>query len=144
VRTTEKTGIELLVVDNDFGGDPDGLVALAHILLARHFLARHFASPVLVTSSPLDPDLSEAAGLAPTATVSRGGKLAEQLIRLLKLTDVRVVAGAETTGVSAAQISDAAHAIAEASQRFDRTIVLCGGTTDEYRGNTADRSHVRG
>jgi hypothetical protein len=85
VSTTGKTAIELLVVDNDFGGDPDGLVALAHILLRRHS-----ASPVLVTSSPLDPDLSEAAGLAPTATASRGGKLAEQLIRLLKLSDVPI------------------------------------------------------
>jgi len=113
---------ELLVVDNDFGGDPDGLVALAHILLRR--------GPdvtVLVTSSPLDPGLAEAAGADPAMTASRGGKLAEELLELMGINDVRVVTGAEAPGTGEGQVSAAARAIVEMSARCERTTILCGG-----------------
>ena len=113
---------ELLVVDNDFGGDPDGLVALAHILLRR--------GPdvtVLVTSSPLDPGLAEAAGADPATTASRGGKLAAELLELMGINDVRVVTGAEAPGTGEGQVSAAARAIVEMSARCERTTILCGG-----------------
>lgn len=113
---------ELLVVDNDFGGDPDGLVALAHILLR--------CGPeltVLVTTSPLDPGLAAAAGADPGKTASRGRELAGTLLKLMGRQDIRVVTGAEAAGVTAGQSSAAAHAIAGESTGFERTTILCGG-----------------
>jgi hypothetical protein len=113
---------ELLIVDNDFGGDPDGLVALAHILLR--------SGPdvtVLVTTSPLDPGLAQVAGLDPAATSRRGTELAAHLIELMGLPGVRVMTGAEATGTGAAQVSDAARSMVEDSDRYGRTRVLCGG-----------------
>jgi len=113
---------ELLVVDNDFGGDPDGLVSLAHILLRRAH-----GGTVLVTTSPLDPGLAEAAGADPAASASHGLHLAERLVELMGLCDVPVVPGAEATGTTTGQLNAAAHAIAGESARFERTTVLCGG-----------------
>ncbi|WP_167133620.1 nucleoside hydrolase [Arthrobacter sedimenti] len=120
--TAVKPAEELLVIDNDFGGDPDGLVALAHILLRCDP-----GSTILVTTSPLDPGLAGAAGVDPTTTASRGRHLAEHLVQLLGLKDVRVVPGAETTGTTTGQVSAAARTIVETSARFERTTVLCGG-----------------
>lgn len=113
---------ELLVVDNDFAGDPDGLVALAHILLR--------CGPdvtVLVTSSPLDPGLAKAAGADPATTASRGTELAEELLELMGIDDVRVMTGVEDPGTGAGQVSAAAREIVEMSARFERTMILCGG-----------------
>ncbi|MDT0169022.1 nucleoside hydrolase [Pseudarthrobacter sp. BRE9] len=113
---------ELLVVDNDYGGDPDGLVALAHILLR--------CGPdvtMLVTSSPLDPELAEAAGADPATTASQGAELVEELLELMGINDVRVITGAEAPGTSEGQVSAAARAIVETSARFERTTILCGG-----------------
>ncbi|VXB22408.1 conserved hypothetical protein [Arthrobacter sp. 9AX] len=112
----------LLIVDNDFGGDPDGLVALAHILL------RCGPDPeVLVTSSLLDPGLARVAALDAAATSSRGAELASHLLELMGVTGVPVVTGAEATGTGPVQVSDAARAIVEVSARYGRTTVLCGG-----------------
>jgi hypothetical protein len=110
------------VVDNDFGGDPDGLVSLAHILLRSGP-----GTTVLVTTSPLDPGLAEAAGADPATTAGRGAELAGQLLELMGLGGVRVIKGAEAAGITPAQVSPAARAIAEESSRFERTTVLCGG-----------------
>lgn len=113
---------ELLVVDNDLAGDPDGLVALAHILLR--------CGPdvtVLVTSSPLDPGLAEAAGADPATTASRGKELAEELLELMGIKDVRVVTGAEAPGTGEGPVSAAAREIVETSARCVRTTILCGG-----------------
>lgn len=109
-------------MDNDFGGDPDGLVALAHILLR--------CGPdvtVLVTSSPLDPGLAEAAGADPATAASRGGELAGELLELMGIDGVRVITGAEAPGTSEEQVSGAARAIVEMSAHFERTTILCGG-----------------
>lgn len=112
----------LIVVDNDFAGDPDGLVALAHILLRSGPDAA-----VLVTTSPLDPGLASAAGADPATTATRARELAGHLVELMERHDVRVIAGAESTGAGAAQLSAAARAIVESSARYERTTVLCGG-----------------
>ena len=113
---------ELLVVDNDFGGDPDGLVALAHILLRRGPEVT-----VLVTTSPLDPGLAAAAGADPATTASRGRELAGELLELLGMNDVRVLAGAEAPGTGEGQPSAAAREIVAMSARCERTTILCGG-----------------
>jgi inosine-uridine nucleoside N-ribohydrolase len=113
---------ELLVVDNDFGGDPDGLMALAHILLRRGPEVT-----VLVTTSPLDPGLAAAAGADPATTASRGTELAEELLELMGIDDVRVMTGAEAPGTGAWQVSAAAREIVATSARCERTTILCGG-----------------
>jgi len=113
---------ELLIVDNDFGGDPDGLVSLAHILLRCGP-----GTTVLVTTSPLDPKLSEAAGADPATTASRGSELAEELLELMGINYVRVISGAEAPGNGEGQVSAAARAVVETSASFERTTVLCGG-----------------
>lgn len=113
---------DLLIVDNDFAGDPDGLAALAHILVR--------SGPdvaVLVTTSSLDPGLASAAGVDPTTTAARGRELAGRLVELMERHDVRVIAGAESAGITEKQVSAAAQTIVGTSDRFDRTTVLCGG-----------------
>lgn len=117
----DKAAGELVVVDNDFGGDPDGLVALAHILLRSGSDVA-----VLVTSSPLDPGLASAAGADPTTTAERGSELAEQLVELVGC-DVQVLTGAASTGITGDQVSAAARAIVDTSARYQRTTILCGG-----------------
>jgi hypothetical protein len=63
------------IVDNDFAGDPDGLVALAHQLLAPT------TRTVLVTTSALDPKLAGLAGLDPATTTAAGGRLVREMLR---------------------------------------------------------------
>ncbi len=64
-----------IIVDNDFAGDPDGLVALAHQLLAPA------TRTVLVTSSALDAKLAGLAGLDPATTAAAGAQRARELLR---------------------------------------------------------------
>ncbi|MGY1615526.1 nucleoside hydrolase [Geodermatophilus sp. SYSU D00691] len=110
-----------VVVDNDWAGDPDGLVALAH----------HLLSPtnrvVAVTSSFLNPVFGE-----PGTTAERGAALARELVDLVG-GPVRppVHAGAEsafdgatTSGASAAS----AAIVAEARRDDDLPLFLvCAG-----------------
>lgn len=63
-----------VIVDNDFAGDPDGLVALAHQLLAPT------TRTVLVTSSALDAKLARLAGLDPATTAAAGARLAREML----------------------------------------------------------------
>ena len=46
-----------VIVDNDFAGDPDGLVSLAHVLLTDDVRVD------LITSTPVDPVLAHLAGV---------------------------------------------------------------------------------
>ncbi|TQJ34934.1 nucleoside hydrolase [Arthrobacter sp. SLBN-122] len=113
---------ELFVVDNDFGGDPDGLVALAHILLR--------CGPdvsVLVTTSALDPRLAARAGSDPATTASQGGQLAAELLAVMGINHIPVTTGAEAAGASGEEGSAAARTIVEMSAGCERTIILCGG-----------------
>jgi hypothetical protein len=122
VTALGRASADLLVVDNDYAGDPDGLVALAHILVRSGPDAA-----VLVTTSPLDPGLASLAGADPATTATRGRELAEHLVELMARHDVRVVGGAESTGITEKQVSAAARALVDTSARLGRTTVLCGG-----------------
>ena len=117
-----RASADLLVVDNDYAGDPDGLVALAHILVRSGPDAA-----VLVTTSPLDRGLASAAGVDPTTTATRGRELAGHLVELMARHDVPVIGGADSTGITEKQVSAAARALVDTSARFGRTTVLCGG-----------------
>ncbi|MDH2443166.1 nucleoside hydrolase [Amnibacterium sp. CER49] len=105
-----------VIVDNDWAGDPDGLVALAHHLLSP-------ANRVeLVTSSFLDPVFESPGGAA------RGAALAEELIDLIgKDRRPPVVAGSEQALTHAS--SPAAEAIVAAARRDDPLplLLVCAG-----------------
>jgi purine nucleosidase len=105
-----------VVVDNDFSGDPDGLVALAH----------HLLSPanrvVAVTSSCLNPRFP-----SPASSAAAGAALAEELTGLIG-TPVPVHAGREGvydgTGTSAAADAVIAAALADDALPL---VLVCGG-----------------
>jgi hypothetical protein len=107
-----------VIVDNDFGGDPDGLAALAHQLLSPK------TRVPLITVSALDPKFpSDAKG----QTVRAGIKLAQELLERIGLVNrPAIAAGAEDFSPGP---SDAARAIVAEALRDDPLplIVTCGG-----------------
>lgn len=113
-----------VIVDNDFAGDPDGLIALAHQLLSPS------TRTVLVTSSLLDPRLASLAGMDAAATAAAGARSAQELLRRLGARrQPDVVAGADHAGASHDAANRAAHAIVAEALRDDPLplVVTCGG-----------------
>lgn len=110
-----------VIVDNDFAGDPDGLVALAHQLLAPKAVTR------LVTVSRLYQKIAPPEFVI-RQSAARGARIAEELIeRLRPGRRPPVVPGAET--VDAAGPSPAARAIVAEAMRDDPLplVFTCGG-----------------
>lgn len=110
-----------VIVDNDFAGDPDGLVALAHQLLSPR------TKVVLVTSSALSQH--PPAGEPVRDSAALGRTIAQDLIRLGGFGAVPVEAGSETPGVGPEQVSAAARAIVAEAMRDDPLplYITCGG-----------------
>lgn len=109
-----------VIVDNDFAGDPDGLVSLAHVLLTDDVQVE------LITCTALDPVLAHLAGIDPSATASLGARTAHALLEVLDMTQHRLVAGAEDF---AGNPSAAGQAIVDVC-RTDSDVplaILCGG-----------------
>jgi hypothetical protein len=117
IDTIAQRPLVRVIVDNDFAGDPDGLVALAHQLLAPT------TRTVLVTTSALDAKLAGLAGLDPATTATAGARLAREMLRYFPA-GVRppVIAG---DGADAA----AARAIVAEALRDDPLplVLACGG-----------------
>lgn len=107
-----------VIVDNDFAGDPDGLVALAHQLLSPK------ARVVLATSSALSPKFMPPA--APRTTAAQGAAVAKELLRRGRFAPVPIAAGVESFELGP---SPAAHAIAAEAMREDQLplFLTCGG-----------------
>lgn len=110
-----------VIVDNDFSGDPDGLAALAHHLLAPSNRV------VLITSSFLNPSFPG----PPPPTAADGAALATQLVAVVGAgASPLVVAGNEQpfTAWGTAH-SAAAEAIVAEARRDDRLplYLVCGG-----------------
>jgi inosine-uridine nucleoside N-ribohydrolase len=119
-----QTATARVIVDNDFAGDPDGLVALAHQLLSPR------TRTVMVTSSPLDPGLAHMAGLDIDATAAAGARRArELLLRLGGRAQTAVVAGAGHPGAKEEGTNRAARAIVAEAMRDDPSplVLTCGG-----------------
>ncbi|MFD1612309.1 nucleoside hydrolase [Sphingomonas tabacisoli] len=124
LRMIPQKAASRVIVDNDFAGDPDGLVALTHQLLAPK------TRVVLVTSSLLDPKFS--AGEFPNGmTAAAGANTARELIERLKLDrPVQIAAGREKpSSTVAAATSPAARAIVAEAMRDDPLplVFTCGG-----------------
>lgn len=108
-----------VIVDNDFAGDPDGLVALAHQLLAEK------TRTVMATVSRLDPKLST---YPVGTTTTEGAKLAKQLTDQIPAASwVPIFAGRD--GAKQGPPSPAARAIVAEAMRDDPLplIFTCGG-----------------
>jgi inosine-uridine nucleoside N-ribohydrolase len=93
-----------LILDNDWAGDPDGLIGLAH----------HALSPanqiIAVTSSLTNPMFGPPEGMA-----QDGADLAEDLLRVLKLPELATVhAGPDTPFTGQPRNTAAARAIVDA------------------------------
>lgn len=119
-----QTASTRVIVDNDFAGDPDGLVALAHQLLSPK------TRTVLITSSALDTGLARMAGLDPASRAAAGARLARELLRRLGMQHApAVAAGAERFGQDQDRGNPAALAIAAEALRDDPLplVVACGG-----------------
>ncbi|TDT81656.1 inosine-uridine preferring nucleoside hydrolase [Arthrobacter sp. AG258] len=108
-----------VIIDNDWAGDPDGLVALAH----------HALSPanriVAVTSSLTNPMFGPTAGMA-----QRGSELAGSLLQALTLADLAdVCSGPDTTFTGKRRGNPAAQAIVEAAATGGDLplILVCAG-----------------
>jgi purine nucleosidase len=108
-----------VVVDNDWSGDPDGLVALAHHLLSPSNRV------VAVTSSFLNPMFA-----SPVSKAADGAVLARELVGLIdpSLVD-RVFAGGEEPYGAGTSLSAAAEAIVVEARRDDLLplFLVCGG-----------------
>lgn len=108
-----------VIIDNDFAGDPDGLVALAHQLLAPKTL------PVLITSSALNPRFVEPALKGRSAAAGQA-IAAECLRRTLPGVTVPIATGNEAFDPGP---SPAARAIVAEAMREDPLplFLTCGG-----------------
>lgn len=121
-RTIPQRASARVIIDNDFAGDPDGLVALAHQLLSPK------TRTVLVTSSALNPQF--AVGERKTASAAMGRATALELIRRARIANPPpVVAGAELAVPVAPEANPAAHAIVAEAMRDDPLPLFftCGG-----------------
>ncbi len=107
-----------VVVDNDFAGDPDGLVGLAH----------HLLSPTnrvtAITSSFLNPRFAESA-----TTAEEGVRLAAELVDVVGTAGRPVVVAGTEEAWKPGSRSPAADAIVAAALEDDDLplFVVCGG-----------------
>ncbi|UKA53890.1 nucleoside hydrolase [Arthrobacter sp. FW305-BF8] len=110
-----------IILDNDWAGDPDGLIGLAH----------HALSPanriIAVTSSLTNPMFGPPDGMA-----REGADLAEDLLRVLKLPDLAPVhAGSDAPFTGQPRNTAAAQAIVDAVRAGAiadmPTVLVCAG-----------------
>lgn len=109
-----------VIVDNDFAGDPDGLIALAHQLLTPK------TKVTLVTSSALNPKFSVDTSIA-GRTAAAGREKVLELIRRAGISgNIPVEAGAERfeAGTSAAVRAIVAEALRDDALPL---FLTCGG-----------------
>ena len=113
-----------VIIDNDFAGDPDGLVQLAHHLLSPSVEIRG------IISSHLRPD----DGWNQTAdSVARGIELANEVVELCGMTgNVKVVAGAREAmeSMTSPRMSEGLELLISEARREDPRplYIACGGS----------------
>ncbi|NUT71380.1 nucleoside hydrolase [Pseudarthrobacter sp. C4D7] len=108
-----------VIIDNDFAGDPDGLVALAHHAMSP---ANRIAG---VTSSLTNPMFGPPQGMA-----QKGADLAADLLRVLKRPDVPgVQAGPDTPFTGHVRGNAAARAMVDAAAAGGELplVLVCAG-----------------
>ena len=121
-RTIPQRPSARVIIDNDFAGDPDGLIALAHQLLTPK------TRTVLITSTALDPNLAQ--GELKTSAAGKGCEVALELLRRGRFRNAPpVVAGSEFPVGPDPVANAAARAIVAEAMREDRLplVFTCGG-----------------
>ncbi len=116
-----------VISDNDYGGDPDGLVQLAHLLLSPSVEVPFAISSHLRVDDPFDPSGRSAAN---------GAEKAAEVAGLCGRPEVPIVAGSEggLEDRSTPVASDAARRIVHEAMRDDTDLplfVTCGGGLTE-------------
>ena len=112
-----------VIVDNDFAGDPDGLVALAHQLLSPRTRVTH------ASSTFLSPEFTMP-GVTVGKTAAQGHDIAAELVRRLKPHSPPIlIAGAEGPISAGRTPGAAAQAIVAEAMRDDPLPLwfTCGG-----------------
>lgn len=117
-----------IIIDNDFGGDPDGLFELVHHLLSPSVEIRAIIGSHLKTGDGFDPSKE---------TAANAKKKIEELLSIMNVGKAFPVYQGSNMALendSTAQESDAANAIIKEAMREDTKLplyVLCGaGLTD--------------
>ncbi|MGA9597268.1 MAG: nucleoside hydrolase [Acidimicrobiia bacterium] len=116
-----------IISDNDYGGDPDGLVQLAHLLLSPSVDVAAVIGSHLRFGDPFDTS---------DATADHAAAAAGRVAELCHRHDVRVVAGANTplSKIDTPAPSPAAEVIVAEAMRDDTDLplfVTCGGGLTE-------------
>jgi Inosine-uridine preferring nucleoside hydrolase len=110
-----------VIVDNDFAGDPDGLVGLAHQMLSAK------TRVPLVTVSGLDTSVDPTAP-AHVPTIAPGMAVVAELVRRLEQGAVPDIAGGHELGETGAPSAAARAIVAEALRDDPLPLVFsCGG-----------------
>jgi len=111
-----------VVVDNDFGGDPDGLVQLAHHALSPSVDLRLVIGSHLRPGDAFDPS---------TTTADTAAARAREVLELAGRSDVPVLTGSNaglTTGTAPVRSAAAEALVAEAMRDdVDRPLYVCAG-----------------
>lgn len=121
-RTIPQKPSARVIIDNDFAGDPDGLIALAHQLLSPK------TRTTLITTTALDP--SFAPGELKTRAAAKGREVALELLRRGRFRSAPpVITGSEFPVKPDPAANAAAHAIVAEALRDDPLplIFTCGG-----------------
>jgi hypothetical protein len=121
-RTIPQRPSARVIIDNDFAGDPDGLIALAHQLLTPK------TRTVLITSTALDPKFAQ--GALKTSAAEKGREVALALLQRGRFRNAPpVVAGSEFPVAPDPSANAAARAIVAEAMRDDPLplIFTCGG-----------------
>lgn len=126
----ETSGIQArgrVITDNDYGGDTDGLVQLAHLLLSPSVAVPFVISSHLGAQDPF--------GVAGEGSAARGLRAATRVAELCGRADIQVIAGTEHALTSRTEPVDspAARAIVAEAMRDDALplFVTAGGSLTE-------------
>ncbi|MGN6616147.1 MAG: nucleoside hydrolase [Ilyomonas sp.] len=117
-----------VIIDNDFGGDPDGLFQLTHMLLSPSVEVRAIIGSHLSSKDGFDPSASQADNAAKEAT---------QLLKVMKLEGgVPIIAGSNAGMIndSTPVKSEAVKFIIEEALRTDTDLplfIVCGAGLTE-------------
>ena len=117
-----------VIIDNDFGGDPDGLFALVHFLLSPSVEIRGIIGSHLKPGDGFDPS---------KITATHAKQKAEEVLNIMNMNsryEVYEGSNSPLENDSTAQKSDAANLIIKEAMRTDTKLplyILCGaGLTD--------------
>lgn len=111
------------VVDNDFGGDPDGLLSLYYLSALPEIVID------LVTTTACDAELTRVCGFEGIDMARRGADFATQLLGRLPSRTPEIRSGAPTFDHDDVDTSDAVRGLIDQAEREHELplLVLCGG-----------------